>query len=73
MKLLAEYNPTLRDYSIFQPGTVINVPDIPDDYDTEETVFWRDEDDEDEDPYSSVEEDEEDDEPYSPVEEDEDE
>ena len=73
MKLLAEANLPLLDYMIFPPGTVINVPDIPDDYDTEETVFWRDEDDEDEEPYSSVEEDEEDDETYSPVEEDEDE
>lgn len=73
MKLLAEANLPLLDYMIFPPGTVINVQDIPDDYDTEETVFWRDEDDEDEEPYSSVEEDEEDDEPYSPVEEDEDE
>lgn len=72
MKLLAEANMPLLDYLIFPPGTVINVPDIPDDYDTEETVFWRDEDDGDEEPYSSVEEDEEDDETYSPVEEDED-
>ena len=31
MKLLAEANLSLLDYLIFPPGTVINVPDIPDD------------------------------------------
>ena len=45
----------LLDYLTFPPGTVINVPDVPEDYDTEDTVFWRQE--ASEEPYSSVEED----------------
>ncbi len=55
MKLLAEANMPLLDYLTFPPGTVINMPDIPEDYDTEDTVFWRQE--ASEEPYSSVEED----------------
>lgn len=55
MKLLAEANMPLLDYLTFPPGTVLNVPDIPDDYDQEDTVFWRQE--SNEEPYSSVEED----------------
>lgn len=55
MKLLAGANMPLLDYLTFPPGTVINVPDVPEDYDTEDTVFWRQE--PIEEPYSSVEED----------------
>ena len=52
---LAGANMPLLDYLTFPPGTVINVPDVPEDYDTEDTVFWRQE--ASEEPYSSVEED----------------
>ena len=51
----AEANMPLLDYLTVPPGTVINVPDVPEDYDTEDTVFWRQE--ASEEPYSSVEED----------------
>ena len=54
MKLLAEANLPLLDYLVFPSGTVLNVPDIPEDYDKEDTVFWRQGGSEE--PYSSVEE-----------------
>lgn len=56
MKLLAEANLPLLDIMVFSSGTRINVPDIPEDYDETDTVFWRKQ--SNEETYSSVEEDE---------------
>lgn len=56
MKLLAEANLPLLDIMVFSSGTHINVPDIPEDYDETDTVFWRQQGNEE--TYSSVEEDE---------------
>lgn len=56
MKLLAEANLPLLDIMVFPSGIHINVPDIPEDYDETDTVFWRQGDNEE--TYSSVEEDE---------------
>lgn len=58
MDLLAEANRPLVDYLVLPSGTIINVPDIPEDYDDDDTVFWRQDNDENEETYSSVEEDE---------------
>lgn len=60
MKLLADANKPLVDYMVFPSGTVINVPEIPEGYDDSDTVFWRQDTDENEETYSSVEEGEED-------------
>ena len=58
MALLADANPSLLDFLVFPSGTVINTPDIPEGYDTEDTVFWRQPDNGE--TYSSVEEGEDD-------------
>lgn len=58
MALLADANPSLLDFLVFPSGTVINAPDIPEGYDTEDTVFWRQPDNGE--TYSSVEEGEDD-------------
>lgn len=58
MALLADANPSLLDFLVFPSGTVINTPDIPEGYDTADTVFWRRPDSAE--PYSSVEEGEDD-------------
>lgn len=58
MKILADANPSLLDFLVFPSGTAINIPDIPEGYDTEDTVFWRQQDDGK--TYSSVEEGEDD-------------
>ena len=41
MALLADANPSLLDFLVFPSGTVINIPDIPEGYDAEDTVVWR--------------------------------
>lgn len=58
MKILADANPSLLDYMVFPTGTIINVPELPEDYADSDTVFWRQQDNEK--PYSSVEEGEDD-------------
>lgn len=60
MKLLIEANWPHLEVLRFSAGVVLNVPDIPEEYD-DDAPFWRSEDDEDEEEtYSPVEEDEED-------------
>ena len=57
MKLLIEANWPYLEVLRFSAGVVLNVPDIPDEYD-DDAPFWRSEDDgEDDEPFSSVEED----------------
>lgn len=58
MALLADANPSLLDFLVFPSGTVINTPDIPEGYNAEDTVFWRQPDNKES--YSSVEEGEDD-------------
>ena len=60
MKLLAESNMPLVDYLILPSGTEINVPEIPENYDDSDTVFWRQSNDANKETYSSIEEGEDD-------------
>lgn len=54
MKYLIEANWQMLDVLIFSPGTVLTVPDIPEETD-EETPFWRAGTNEDEEIYSATE------------------